>query len=294
MSTRFKGLIYGAVAAMTYGLNPLFALPLYRVGLSVDSVLFYRYYLSVAMLFVLMIVRKQSFALNKKEFLLLLLIGFLFSGSSFCLFDSYNYMDAGIASTILFLYPILVALIMAVCYHEQISRSTVFSILLAFVGIALLYKGEDGQTLNWYGVFLVFLSALFYAICMVGINRSALRTMPTVKLTFYSLLFGGLLFFIRLHGGVDLQMLPSSYYLIHIILIALLPTIVSLVTMTLAIHYIGSTITAILGALEPLTALVIGVLVFDEQMSWRIALGIMLILSAVTIIVLFKNNSGNE
>lgn len=294
MSTRFKGLIYGAVAAMTYGLNPLFALPLYRVGLSVDSVLFYRYYLSVAMLSVLMIVRKQSFALNKKEFLLLLLIGFLFSGSSFCLFDSYNYMDAGIASTILFLYPILVALIMAVCYHEQISRSTVFSILLAFVGIALLYKGEDGKTLNWYGVFLVFLSALFYAICMVGINRSALRIMPTVKLTFYSLLFGGLLFFIRLHGGVDLQMLPSSYYLIHIILIALLPTIVSLVTMTLAIHYIGSTITAILGALEPLTALVIGVLVFDEQMSWRIAWGILLILSAVTIIVLFKNNSGNE
>lgn len=294
MNTRFKGLIYGAVAAMTYGLNPLFALPLYRAGLSVDSVLFYRYYLSVAMLSVLMIVRKQSFALNKKEFQLLLLIGFLFSGSSFCLFDSYNYMDAGIASTILFLYPILVALIMAVCYHERISRSTVFSILLAFVGIALLYKGEDGQTLNWYGVFLVFLSALFYAICMVGINRSALRIMPTVKLTFYSLLFGGLLFLIRLRGGVDLQMLPSSYYLIHIILIALLPTIVSLVTMTLAIHYIGSTITAILGALEPLTALVIGVLVFDEQMSWRIAWGILLILSAVTIIVLFKNNSGNK
>lgn len=294
MNTRFKGLIYGAVAAMTYGLNPLFALPLYRAGLSVDSVLFYRYYLSVAMLSVLMIVRKQSFALNKKEFQLLLLIGFLFSGSSFCLFDSYNYMDAGIASTILFLYPILVALIMAVCYHERISRSTVFSILLAFVGIALLYKGEDGQTLNWYGVFLVFLSALFYAICMVGINRSALRIMPTVKLTFYSLLFGGLLFLIRLRGGVYLQMLPSSYYLIHIILIALLPTIVSLVTMTLAIHYIGSTITAILGALEPLTALVIGVLVFDEQMSWRIAWGILLILSAVTIIVLFKNNSGNE
>lgn len=294
MNTRFKGLIYGSVSAMTYGLNPLFALPLYRAGLSVDSVLFYRYYLSVAMLSVLMTARKQSFALNKKEFLLLLLIGFLFSGSSFCLFDSYNYMDAGIASTMLFLYPILVALIMAVCYHERISRSTVFSILLAFVGIALLYKGEDGQTLSWYGMFLVFLSALFYAICMVGINRSTLRIMPTVKFTFYSLLFGGLFFLIRLRGGVDLQMLPSSYYLIHIILIALLPTIVSLVTMTMAIHYIGSTITAILGALEPLTALVIGVLVFDEQMSWRIALGILLILSAVTIIILFKNNSGNE
>lgn len=293
MNTRFKGLIYGSVSAMTYGLNPLFALPLYRAGLSVDSVLFYRYYLSVAMLSVLMIARKQSFALNKKEFLLLLLIGFLFSGSSFCLFDSYNYMDAGIASTMLFLYPILVALIMAVCYHERISRSTIFSILLAFVGIALLYKGEDGQTLSWYGMFLVFLSALFYAICMVGINRSTLRIMPTVKFTFYSLLFGGLFFLIRLRGGVDLQMLPSSNYLIHIIL-ALLPTIVSLVTMTMAIHYIGSTITAILGALEPLTALVIGVLVFDEQMSWRIALGILLILSAVTIIILFKNNSGNE
>lgn len=151
-NNRLKGFTYGAVAAASYGMNPLFALPLYGAGMSVDSVLFYRYFFAVVMLGILMKVKKQSFALKKADILPLAVMGLLFSFSSFFLFESYNYMDAGIASTILFVYPVLVAIIMAVFFHEKVSFITMFSIALAFTGISLLYEGGDGKTLSMLGV----------------------------------------------------------------------------------------------------------------------------------------------
>ena len=165
-----RGYVLGAVAAASYGLNPLFALPLYGAGLGPDSVLFYRYLLAVVMLGSLMIFRRQSFALTRRDILPLAVMGLLFSFSSLCLFASYNYMDAGIASTILFLYPVMVAVIMSACFGERVTASTVLSILLALGGIALLYKGGDGATLSLAGVALVFLSSLCYAVYIVGVE----------------------------------------------------------------------------------------------------------------------------
>ena len=154
-SERSRGYVLGAVAAASYGLNPLFALPLYGAGMGVDSVLFFRYLLAVVMLGALMLFRRQSFALTRRDIAPLAVMGLLFSFSSLFLFESYNHMDAGIASTILFLYPVLVAVIMAVGFHERVTAATVLSIALAFGGISLLYEGSDGQTLSLWGVMLV-------------------------------------------------------------------------------------------------------------------------------------------
>lgn len=196
-----RGYVLGAVAAASYGLNPLFALPLYGAGMGVDSVLFYRYLLAVIMLGTLMIFRRHSFALTRRDILPLAIMGLLFSFSSLTLFASYNYMDAGIASTILFLYPVMVAVIMAAFFHERITAATVVSILLACTGIGLLYKGGDGATLSLIGVGLVFISSLSYAIYIVGVNRSSLRDLSTEKLTFYVLLFGLSIYLVRLRGA---------------------------------------------------------------------------------------------
>ncbi|WP_295961825.1 DMT family transporter [uncultured Alistipes sp.] len=286
---RTRGYVLAAVAAASYGLNPLFALPLYGAGMGVDSVLFYRYLLAVAMLGALMLVRRQSFALHRRDVVPLAAMGLLFSFSSLFLFESYNHMDAGIASTILFLYPVLVAVIMAVGFREKVTRATVLSILLAFTGIALLYKGGDGRALSFAGVALVFLSSLCYAIYIVGVNRSSLRDMSTEKLTFYALLFGLSVYVVRLRFCVGLQPVPTPGLWINAVSLALFPTIVSLVTMAAAIRRIGSTPTAILGALEPLTALFFGVVVFGEQFTPRIVAGVVLILAAVTLIIAGKS-----
>ena len=266
---RLKGFTYGALAAASYGLNPLFALPLYGAGMKVDSVLFYRYFFAIVMLGILMKVKKQSFALKKTDILPLAVMGLLFSFSSLFLFESYNYMDAGIASTILFVYPVMVAIIMAIFFHEKVSFITMFSIALAFTGISLLYEGGDGRTLNLLGVLFVILSSLTYAIYIVGVNRSSLKNLPTAKLTF-------------------LQPVPAPLLWVNVFSLALFPTIISLIAMTLSIHRIGSTPAAILGALEPVTALFCGVVVFGEQLTPRIMLGVLMILTAVTLIIAAK------
>ena len=286
---RLKGFTYGAIAAASYGMNPLFALPLYGAGMNVDSVLFYRYFFAIVMLGILMKVKKQSFALKKTDILPLAVMGLLFSFSSFFLFESYNYMDAGIASTILFVYPVMVAIIMAVFFHEKVSFITMFSIALAFTGISLLYEGGDGKTLNMLGVLFVILSSLTYAIYIVGVNRSTLKNLSTTKLTFYAILFGLSVYIVRLNFLTDLQVIPTAWLWGDVLALAILPTAVSLVCTALAIHYIGSTPTAILGALEPVTALFFGVLLFHEKLTPRLMVGILMIITAVTLIIIGKS-----
>ena len=259
-NNKTKGFILGAIAAASYGMNPLFTLPLYSAGMSVDTVLFYRYSLAVIVLGIMMKFQKQSFAIKRVDVLPLCIMGLLFAFSSLFLFMSYNYMDAGIASTILFVYPVLVAIIMA-C------------------------KSPGGQTLSLVGITFVFLSSLSYAIYIVGVNRSSLKDMPIAKLTFYVLLFGLSVYVVRLQFCTELQVIPTPMLWINAVSLAVFPTVISLVTMTKAIHYIGSTPTAILGALEPVTALFFGVLVFGEQLTPRIILGILMVITAVTLII---------
>ena len=289
MTNKTKGFIYGAIAAASYGMNPLFALPLYAAGMSVDTVLFYRYFFATIVLGILMKMQHQSFALHKADVLPLVIMGLLFSFSSLLLFMSYNYMDAGIASTILFVYPVMVAVIMGIFFKEKISAITVFSILLALSGIALLYQGDGNKPLSTLGIIFVLLSSLSYAIYIVGVNRSTLKNLPTTKLTFYAILFGLSVYIVRLNFCTELQVIPSAWLWADVLSLAILPTAVSLVCTALAIHYIGSTPTAILGALEPVTALFFGVLLFHEKLTPRLMMGILMIITAVTLIIIGKS-----
>ena len=273
MNVKAKGYILGAVAAATYGMNPLFALPLYKAGMNPDSVLFFRYLFAIPVLGMMIVARGRSFKLKRKEVLPLIIMGLLVALSSLALFQSYNYMDVGIASTLLFVYPILVALIMWIAFKEKLTLPTVLCILLALGGIGLLYKSGDGSTLNLTGIILVMISALSYAIYIVGVNQSTLKNLATLSLTFYVLLFGLVLFLVRVDFGQSLRVAETWYLWGNLIALAIFPTAISFLCTTQAIQYIGSTPTAILGALEPLTAVFFGVVVFGESLTLRLSCG---------------------
>ncbi len=286
MNDKIKGFALGAIAAATYGMNPLFTLPLYSDGMDPDSVLFFRYLFAIPMLAAMILVRGRSFKVSCRDIPMLIFMGLMVAASSLTLFVSYNYMDAGIASTMLFVYPILVALIMVLFFHEKLSVLTIICIALAIGGIAMLYHGgESGVTLSLTGTLIVFLSALTYATYIVGVNHSSLKNIATLSVTFYVLLFGVSLFVARILMGDGLS-LPSKWYLWgNLIALALFPTAISFLCTTSAIKYIGSTPTAILGALEPVTAVVIGVTVFGEAFSLREGVGLVLIIVAVTLVI---------
>ena len=287
MNTKTKGYILGTIAAATYGMNPLFALPLYKAGMNPESVLFFRYMTAIPILAVMIKARGRSFKVSRKETLTLVIMGLLVAISSLTLFQSYNFMEAGIASTILFVYPIMVALIMSLVFKEKLTMMTGLCLLLALGGISMLYKGGDGTTLSLTGTVLALASALTYAIYIVGINQTVLKNTATLTVTFYVLVFGVTLFIIRLLTGVELTVpAPDKWYLwFNVLALAVFPTAISFMCTTSAIQYIGSTPTAILGALEPVTAIIFGITIFGERMTLRESIGIVMILIAVTLVI---------
>lgn len=294
MNSKLKGTLCGVGAAVSYGMNPLGALPLYADGINTNSVLFYRYGLAMVLLALYMLMQRKSFSITRKELLILAPLGVLFCISSLTLYYSFHYMDAGIACTILFVYPIMVAVMMAVFFKERLTLVKVFSIAMALFGISLLYEGGSGESLSLFGVVLVMISSLSYAVYIIIVNKSPLR-MSSVKLTFYVLIFCILTIIANSFiSGESIQMLTTGSMWLHASILALFPTVVSLLLMVVAIHEIGSTPTAVMGALEPITAVVLGVLLFGESFTLRLAVGILFILSAVILIITGKALSVNN
>lgn len=296
MNNNTKGILNGVIASTSYGMNPLFALPLYAQGIEVNSVLFYRYFFAVIIYFFwLKCVKKISLKVAKCELVPLFFLGIFFSLSSLTLFESFHYIEAGIACTILFIYPVLVALIMAIFFKEKITKTVVSAIFLTSIGIALLYKGKPDSVLNLKGVAIVLASALLYAFYIVGVkNIKSIKSMNSAKLSFYVMLFGLLVYVVNLKFCTNLQGLTTITAWLFVIGLAIFPTIISLETIGIAIKLIGSTNTAILGALEPLTAIFFGILFFNESLTLRISIGVILILFGVFLIISGKMTSNKK
>lgn len=240
--------------------------PLYAEGVTPGSVLFYRFSIAA------------------------LILGGWLALSALSLFVAFRHMDAGIASAILFVYPVMVAVIMAAFFGERITLVTASSIALALGGIALLCKGGEGVALSATGVSLVLVSALLYALYIVVVNRSRVR-MSAAKLTFWGLVFCAATIAAYSLADADnaIGLLTTATAWRGAIFLELVSTVISLALMAVAVREIGSTPTAVMGALEPLTAVVIGVTVFGEAFTARIGLGIALILAAAMLIVCGKS-----
>ena len=291
MNNHLKGLLAGIGAAAFYGMNPLFAIPLYNAGMDTNSVLFWRYSFAVPMLAILIALRGRLHNLKIKPSTIgpLIILGILMSMSSLTLFISYKHMDVGIASTILFVYPLMVAILMWIIFKQKLALSTFVCILAAMAGIVLLYNGKESGSISMIGVGWVILSALVYALYIIGVNIPSVKNMPTVILTFYVLLFGWCLLgcLVLVQGEL---MVPSNLLQWGCVAgLGLLPTAASLVLTTVAILAIGSTMTALLGVFEPVTAVLTGVLLFGEVLSVRDTWGLIIILISVSYVVAGKN-----
>lgn len=285
MNEKTKGYIYGIVAAAAYGLNPIFAVPLYDAGMDPDSVLFFRYLFAIPMVGITLLARGRGLRVHSREVLPLVIMGILMAISSLTLFNSYNHIDASIASTLLFVYPIMVAFMMAAYYKEKISAHTLFCLLMAVGGVALLYDPVTGGGLNLIGALLVLASAFCYAVYIVGINTTRLKGLATLKVTFYVLLMGTLIFGWRLYLNGNVTIPAQWYQWGYLLALAFFPTVLSLACTTRAIRYIGSTSTAILGAFEPVAAVTLCVILLGESLTIREFSGMMLIILAVTLVV---------
>ena len=284
------GILCAVLSAVCYGTNPFGALPLYEEGVNTATVLAHRFGLAVILLAVIMIIKRIDFKVTRHEFKVLFSLGVLFAVSSITYYQSFHFMDAGIASTILFVYPVMVAVIMALFFKEKVTSMTVMAIVLSLVGIGLLYKGGAGVSLSVIGIVLCILSSLAYAIYIIVVNQSDIK-MSSFKVTFYAMLVCEITLILYSFTSPELylHMLPSPRAWSSAVWLSIVPTILSLVFMTVAVNHVGATPTAILGALEPLTAVTIGVIIFGETLTPRLIVGILFILFAVMLVVIGKD-----
>lgn len=250
-----------------------------------DITLFYRFLFSALMVGGYLLYSKESFRINKKEALILSVLGVCYALSSEFLFIGYDFLTPGIASTVLFIYPVIVALIMFFFYKEKLTKLSVASLLMAFAGVIVLCLKENGMEINFAGLGIVMLSSLFYALYMVIVNKSNLKV-SGFKLSFYSMLFTSAFFMIKAFTEGESFEIPSVSIFLNFIVFAFLTTVISSLCLVYAIKYIGSTPTAILGALEPVVAVMVSVFMFHEKLTTNLLIGIVLILLGVILNVL--------
>ena len=283
-----RGYLFATIAAITYGLIPLFILPIKASHFSMNVTLFYRFFVSALLLLILLFFRKENLSISGKEFGVYATLGVLFALSSDFLFQAYDYLSAGIASCILFVYPVIVALMMSIFFGEKISRMTALSLIISLFGIYLLSTRDSFFMINYKGLFIAVMSALCYAAYIVIVNKARLKG-SGIKATFYSLLFSSIFYFLKSIFLGESLALPNLKLLFDITLFGLITSVISITTLIYAIKIIGSTPTSILGALEPVVAVVVSVLFFNEKITTIIILGIFLIIAGVLINIICDN-----
>lgn len=293
---RLAGYLAGFIAGVSYGTNPLFAKPLLESGVPVLVMLLFRYGISAAILAIWMLAKSEQFRVKGNEIALLVLLGILFACSSLFLFFSYEFIPSGLATTLVYLYPVFVALIM-VFLRFYPSWQTWLSIIATFGGILLLSSPSTGASIRIPGIILAVASALSYAFYLVIVNRSKrIKNVSEHTLTLYALLTGAFLFAaIRtLQGGSITEGINTASDWGNLIGLAIVPTMISLLTLAVSSRYIGPTKTSILGVFEPLTAILIGTLLFGESLTMKMGIGVAVCISAVVFMVLRPDRKVNE
>lgn len=284
---KINGLLYGLLSSASFGLIPLFTIPAMHAGMQFESILFYRFSFACLAMGGLLLMSSQSFRISWRDIPSLFLLSLLYLMSAVFLFWGYKYMASGIATTLHFMYPVLTTLIMMLFFKEKKSGWRIAAIASAVAGVYFL-SGGDAETgsMSFMGLFIVLLSALGYALYLVTMSQLKIGQMKGLLLTFYVFLFGSILLFIGTGTISELQPITEGHTAGNLILLALIPTVVSNLALVRAVKSIGSTLTSVLGAMEPVTAVCVGIFLFGEAFTTSVAVGIALIIAAVLVIIL--------
>ena len=278
----------GIITGITYGLNPLFGIPLMNNGASTESILFFRYGFAVLILGAMLLLGKQKFKVSWKQTGILLILGLLYTASSIFLFEAYKYIPSGLATTLIFLYPVIVALIM-VFLRVIPSWQVWLAIAVTFLGVFIMTRSDGTQEINPTGVWLSLGSALVYAFFIVIINRSkTIGNISNSLLTFYTLSVGSVVFLSKIAAS-DANIttgITSTRDWLYLVGLAILPTIVSTATLAISTRNIGATKASVLGVFEPITAILVGTIAFGEALTSNILTGILLAMGAVTFMIM--------
>lgn len=291
---RLNGIFYAVLSSASFGFSPLFSLGLITVGLTNSDILSYRWGIAAIVLMIYAYCKKKTLRLTTSdEIWKVILLSALRALTSVTLLIGYANISSGIASTINFMYPVIVALCMMFIYGEHKSIVDLGAIAVSIFGVYLLASGdslvvEGGNTT--LGLTCSLISAFSFAAYYILMKRLRADKIEVVKFTTWIMILSAVYFLIwaiGFEGG--LTIVPDGNSWLLVLGLALWSTMVSNFTGVKAVRRIGPTLTSILGALQPVTAVILGVVFLGEHLYTRSLIGIILILAAVTVVVMHQN-----
>ena len=280
-----KGIILALISSSTFGLIAFFSIPLLKAGMHAPSILFYRSLFAAIVLGSICLIRKKKFKIPYKVAIQLFFLGMLYTMTAMGLIVSYTYISSGVATTIHFLYPVAVACMMILFYKEKLSRNLLFAALLSLFGVGLLCWSDSGF-ISSKGLLIALITVFTYSTYIVGLNRSGIKKLEPEIITFYVISFGALIFCLFSYFTTGLEPIPDTNAVFNLVGLSLFATVLSALTLVSAVKLAGSTITSILGSLEPVVATVVGIFYFDETFGWNSLIGLIIIIGAVLLVVL--------
>lgn len=281
MWAKAKGIFLTVLSAVFYGLNPLFAKTVYTGGCNSLTLTLSRLLAGAVIFLVLQLGRGGSLRVSRRELkdILICCIGYGLVGP--LLFASYNYLASGLATTLHFVYPVLVVAASLVLRYEKPNRRKLLCCALCFAGILCFYT--PGGSLNARGVFLALTSGVAWACYILHLNSSALVQLEPFKLAFWLCALSAVLVgAITLGTGqLALPTTPLSWRAI-----GLFCCVASAASLLFQVgnQYVGAQSASMLSTFEPLTSVVVGILVYHEVLTVRLGIGILCILLAVVLL----------
>lgn len=262
-----KGKICLILSALIYGIAPMLAKIAYMGGVNGMTLTFLRTFLMLPLLFVLMLARGRSFRLNKKELFDIIILGVV--GGSFSiisLYAAYDYISTGLATTLHFIYPLIIVVVSALIYREKITNMKLAAVMLVTLGIFLFV--DLNTAADKIGVILAVLSGVFYSFYVIYMDHSGLDKMDYVKLTFYLMIImsaGTFIFGAATKSIVFNEMSGTAW--VFAVIISFLITIGAIPLFQAGVRYEGASTAGIVSALEPITTIILGALFLGEAMG---------------------------
>lgn len=287
-SRQTRGIINGILSGVSFGLIPLFSIPVIAAGMGSVSILVYRFLFGSGTMLLMLLWRKTDMRISLSQLWRIALLSLFYIGTAIATLECYHYLSSGIATALVYTDPIWCALIGLILLGEPFSWRLTSSVVLATVGVMMMTGvfSEDG-TFSLIGLLWGLLSGLSYALYLILVPRLKVKSIPSLKLTFYVFFIGMFLlalYDVAIHGSIE--RVSTGQCWVNLLLLGLIPTALSNICVTMSLRLIDSTVVAILGAFEPLTAMVVGILVLDDPYSVLSISGAALILIAVAVLTI--------
>ena len=288
MDKQTLGLINGIISGISFGLIPLFSIPVIAAGMGNVSILVYRFLFGSLAMLGMLLLKKTDLRVSLSELCRIAILSLFYIGTALATLECYHYLSSGIATALVYTDPIWCAIIGLIFLGDRFSLKLTSSCLFATLGVMMMTGvfTEDG-TFSALGLFWGLLSGLSYALYLIFVPRLRLKRIPSLKLTFYVFFIGMLIlaaYAILKEGNIEIVTNPTCWT--NLILLGLIPTALSNICVTMSLRLVDSTIVAILGAFEPLTAMVIGILILGDSWSIISLGGTFLILLAVAMLTI--------